>query len=39
MMSECCETCGHYQCPKYCMLMDDLVEPGDNCGLHTEDNK
>lgn len=32
--TECCETCKHYQCPRYCVLMDDIVEPCDNCGMH-----
>ena len=31
-MSECCEYCKHYR-KEYCNLMDDLVEPLDNCGM------
>ena len=38
-MIECCENCNHFQCPHYCVLMDDLVEPADNCGLYDGDEK
>lgn len=32
--NENCSTCRHYQCPEYCVLMDELVKPADNCGMH-----
>ena len=32
MMIECCGNCKHYK-EAYCSLMDDLVEPEDNCGM------
>ena len=31
MKTECCGNCKHYQ-EAYCHLMDELVEPEDNCG-------
>ena len=31
-MSDCCGNCRHYK-EAYCNLMDDLVEPLDNCGM------
>lgn len=31
-MIECCGNCRHYT-KHYCNLMDDLVEPLDNCGM------
>ena len=31
-MIECCANCKHYS-EAYCNLIDDLVEPCDNCGL------
>ena len=34
--SECCGNCRHYQ-EAYCNLMDDLVEPLDNCGMFDGD--
>lgn len=31
---ECCRNCAFYVFGEaYCNLMDDLVEPADNCGL------
>jgi len=33
MMIECCANCKHYRKPKYCNLMDELVDPLDCCGL------
>ena len=38
-MIEYCETVGHYQNPKYCILMDELVEPLDNCGMYDNGEK
>ena len=35
--SECCGNCRHYQ-EAYCNLMDDLVEPLDNCGMFDGDD-
>ena len=29
----CCGECKHYHDPKYCNLMDELVELCDCCGL------
>ena len=37
-MNESCEECKHYN-KHYCNLMDDLVEPLDNCGMFDGDNK
>lgn len=31
-MIECCGNCKHYK-EAYCSLMDELVEPEDNCGM------
>lgn len=31
-MTECCGNCRHFQ-ESYCHLIDDLVEPLDNCGM------
>ena len=31
-MIECCGNCRHYK-EAYCNLIDDLVEPCDNCGM------
>jgi hypothetical protein len=31
-MIECCANCKHYR-EAYCSLMDELVEPEDNCGM------
>ena len=33
MKSECCGKCRHYQCPEYCVLMDEIVKPADCCGM------
>jgi hypothetical protein len=32
MKIECCGNCKHYS-EAYCNLIDDLVEPCDNCGM------
>lgn len=37
MMIECCGNCQYYR-EAYCSLMDDLVEPVDNCGLFKGDD-
>ena len=29
---ECCATCRHYT--TYCNLMDEIVQPADNCGMY-----
>ena len=29
---ECCGNCKHYN-DAYCSIMDELVEPEDNCGM------
>ena len=31
-----CKECRHYS-EKYCNLMDELVEPLDNCGMYDGD--
>ena len=31
-LNECCANCNHYS-EAYCSLMDDLVNPLDNCGM------
>lgn len=32
-----CETCQHYKIKEnYCNLMDELVQPQDNCGLYNK---
>lgn len=33
MKTECCGNCNHFHCPKYCILMDEIVEPNDSCGM------
>lgn len=33
MNEKCCGNCRHYQ-EAYCNLMDELVEPLDQCGLY-----
>ena len=33
MKSECCGKYRHYQCPEYCVLMDEIVKPADCCGM------
>jgi len=38
-MIECCEYCKHYSKTNYCNLMDELVEPLDNCGMFNGDEK
>ena len=35
---ECCGNCKHYK-EAYCNLMDDLVEPLDNCGMYNGDRE
>lgn len=32
IIMECCAECKYYK-EAYCNLMDDLVEPLDNCGM------
>ena len=32
-MIECCGNCKHYQCPVYCVLMDEIVKEADHCGM------
>ena len=36
-MIECCGNCRHYK-ETYCNLMDDLVQPLDNCGMFDGDD-
>ena len=33
MNNDCCGKCKHYQCPEYCILMDEIVKPVDCCGM------
>ena len=35
---EYCGNCRHYK-ETYCNLMDELVEPQDNCGMYDGDNQ
>ena len=37
-MIECCAECKYYK-EAYCNLMDDLVEPLDNCGMFDNGDK
>ena len=32
----CCGNCKHYA-GEYCVLMDELVQPEDNCGMFDDD--